>query len=100
MSAIKFSLLTRYQAWDLKEFSECLKKVSISSLYLHIFEARLRPPLGINDFSHWFKTELREDGLAEKVANLDPYTHTLDGLRNKIQGIIEMRLKEDPYAAS
>ena len=99
MRAIKFSLRTEHEAWDLKEFSEGLKKVSISSLYLHIFEARLRPPLGINDFSYWFKTQLGETGLSEKVANLDPYTHTLEGLRSKILGFIDSRLQEGSHAA-
>jgi len=98
--AIKFSLLTRHQAGDLMEFAECLKKVSISSLYLHIFEARLRPPLGINDFSHWFRTQLGETGLSEKVADLDPYTYTLEGLRSKILGFIDSRLQEYSNAAT
>jgi len=100
MRAIKFSLLTQHQACDLKEFADCLKKVSISSLYLHVFEARLRPPLGINDFSYWFKTQLGEEKLADKVANLDPYTHTLEGLRSKILGFIDSRLQENSHAAS
>lgn len=100
MRAVKFSLLTPYQAGDLNEFAQCLKKVSISSLYLHIFEARLRPPLGVNDFSYWFKTQLGEIGLSEKVANLDPYTHTLEGLRGTILGFIDSRLQENSHAAS
>lgn len=98
MRAIKFSLRTPYEAWDLKEFFECLSRVSISSLYLHIFEARLRPPLGINDFSFWFDKEIGEKGLAKKVADLDPYTHTLEGLRARILGFVESRLKELPHA--
>ncbi|MDD5628215.1 MAG: DUF5752 family protein [Elusimicrobia bacterium] len=99
MRAIRFSLLTEHEAWDLKGFSEGLRKVSISSLYLHIFEARLRPPLGINDFSYWFKTQLGETRLSEQVANLDPYTHTLEGLRGRILGFIDWRLKEGSHAA-
>ncbi|MBI5240258.1 MAG: hypothetical protein HY926_07275 [Elusimicrobia bacterium] len=98
MSAIRFSLLTSYQAEDLPGFAQCLQKVSISSLYLHVFEARLRPPLGVNDFSHWFKNQLGDEALAAKVANLDPYTQTLEGLRRRILGIIAARLQEAPYA--
>ena len=94
MSAIRFSMPTQHQAYDLVKFMDCLKKVSISSLYLHIFEARLRPPLGINDFSHWFETQLGEKALARKVAGLDPYTQTLEGSRSKMIGLIEKRIQE------
>ena len=100
MRAIRFSIPTQYQAHDLAEFMDRLKKVSISSLYLHIFEAKLRPPLGINDFSHWFDTQLGEKSLAKKVASLDPYTQTLEGLRSRIIGFIEKRLQESSYAAT
>src|SRR6185503_3662393 len=37
--AIRFSVPTQYRAYDLAEFLAALKKVSLSSLYLHIFEA-------------------------------------------------------------
>ncbi len=100
MRAIRFSIPTQHQANDLAEFLDGLKKVSISSLYLHIFEARLRPPLGINDFSHWFEAQLGEKALAKKVAGLDPYTQTLEGLRSRIISFIEKRLQEISYAAT
>ena len=100
MGAIRFSMPTQHQARDLAEFMDCLKKVNISSLYLHIFEARLRPPVGMNDFSCWFETELHEKALAKKVESLNPYSHTLEGLRSKMIGLIEERLKELSYAAS
>jgi len=100
MRAIRFSVPTRYRAYDLAEFLEGLKKVSISSLYLHVFEAKLRPPLGVNDFSQWFETELGEKALAKKVAGLDPYNQTLEGLRSRIIGFIEKRFQESSYAAT
>lgn len=100
MRAIRFSVPTQHRAYDLVEFLEELKKVSISSLYLHVFEAKLRPPLGINDFSQWFETELGEKDLAKKVAGLDPYNQTLDGLRSRIARFIEKRLQESSYAAT
>lgn len=98
MKAVRFSMPTPYQADDLPGFANCLEKVSISSLYLHVFEARLRPPLGVNDFSHWFKTQLGDEALARRVADLDPYTQTLEGLRRRILGIVRSRLQEAPYA--
>lgn len=98
MRAIRFSVPTEHRAYDLAEFADHLKKVSISSLYLHVFEARLRPPLGINDFSLWFEKELGEKALAKQVADLDPYIHTLEGLRSQILGFIETRLTEQSHA--
>ena len=92
MGAVRFSIPTQREAHDLAEFCDHLKQVSISSLYLHIFEARLRPPLGINDFSNWFETDLGLPALAKKVSSLDPYTQTLEGLRMKITGLVEKEL--------
>lgn len=94
MRAIRFSLPTQYIARNLAEFAESLKKVSASSLYLHVFEAKLRPPLGVNDFSYWFENHLGEQALAKRVASLDPYTHTMEGLRCKILGFIKQRVEE------
>lgn len=94
MRSIRFSVPTPYQAENLSEFCEALRKVSISSLYLHVFEARLRPPLGINDFSVWFERDLGEKGLAAKVARLDPYSRTHEALRGDILRMVESRLQE------
>jgi len=100
MSAVRFSVPTRYRAHDLVEFRDCLGKVSIASLYLHIFEAPLRPPLGTNDFSYWLDTALHEPALAGQMAGLDLYTHTLEGLRATMIGFIEGRLQELSHATA
>jgi hypothetical protein len=94
MRAIRFSLPTRYRAHDLGEFLDGLNSVSISSLYLHMFEAKMRPPFGINDFSRWLETELGENELALAVSRLDPYTQTMEGLRKRIAGLVRSRLEE------
>ncbi|MBI4432466.1 MAG: hypothetical protein HY592_03170 [Candidatus Omnitrophica bacterium] len=88
MRCALFAIPTRFTARNLKEFVECLKKVGISSLYYHIFEGRLRPPLGVSDFSDWLEKNLGEKELARKIDRLDPYTLTMDGLRKKIIGFI------------
>ncbi|OGS28123.1 MAG: hypothetical protein A3J70_07555 [Elusimicrobia bacterium RIFCSPHIGHO2_02_FULL_61_10] len=94
MRSVRFSVPTSYQAVDLPEFCEALRKVSISSLYLHVFEARLRPPLGMNDFSVWFERDLGEKELAGKVARLDPYSRTHEALREIIIKMVEGRLEK------
>ncbi|MBI4056125.1 MAG: hypothetical protein HY399_01085 [Elusimicrobia bacterium] len=94
LQTVRFSLPTTYQAQDLLEFRDILKKISLSSLYLHVFEARLRPPLGKDDFSHWLEGELEEKGLAKQMAKLNPYTQTLEGLRQEILAMLDRRIAE------
>lgn len=100
MSAIRFSMPTQYEAHNLAEFLRCLEKVTVSSLYLHIFEAKMRAPLGINDFTQWLQTQLSEKTLADRVSDMDPYRQTLEGLRSNIIRLVQNRLEEPPYAAS
>ncbi len=101
MQSVLFTLPTPYVATNLAEFAECLKRVSMTSLYYHIFEARLRPPYGINDFSFWLEHNQDEPGLAKEIARLDPYTHTMEALRKRIIFLIEERLKkEEPVHAA
>lgn len=83
MSCRTFIFPTPYTAHDLNEFLEILQKISINSIYFHIFEARLRLERGENDFSEWFEAIGKGD-LARELSQLDPYTITLEGLRRKI----------------
>lgn len=89
IKAISFILPTKYIASDLKEFIEALKKVTIDSIYFHIFEARLRLGKEANDFSNWIKDSLDNKKLAAEISKLDPYTYTLEELREMIIRIIE-----------
>ncbi len=83
-----------YEANDIREFVEALRKLSPGSLYFHIFESRLRLGRGLNDFSAWLADSLGEDELAQKVARLDPYTHSLEGLRSSLIQLIEKEIGE------
>jgi hypothetical protein len=94
LSSRIFILPTPYSASNLKEFVECLKKVTIHSLYFHMFEARLRLKKSDNDFACW----LRDCGylrLAEKISKLDPYTYTLEGLRKNLIRLVEEEINLD-----
>ncbi len=93
IKSVSVIMPTPYVAHDLREFVECLKKISVHSLYFHIFESRLRLHKLVNDFSIWIEDSLKEKELAEKIAYLDPYSYTLEGLRSVIIKIIE------PYIA-
>jgi len=87
IKSVSFILPTNYFAYDLKEFAEILGKITIDSIYFHIFEARLRLERQTNDFSNWIETSLGGKELANRIARLDPYTRTLEDLRN---ALIEM----------
>lgn len=94
VKAVSIVLPTPYQARDLKEFSECLRSVTAESLYFHIFEARIRLERGRNDFSRWFEEELGEAALAKSVERLDPYTHTMEDLRQTILRRVRERIRQ------
>lgn len=88
LSCKTFVLPTPYIANNLKEFKEALSKISIYSIYFHIFEARLRLKNKENDFSAWLEGIGKND-IAEQLRRLDPYTITLEGLRKRIINILE-----------
>jgi hypothetical protein len=93
MKSISFIFPASYEAGDLNEFLQCVRKISIFTLYHHIFEARLRLEKGVNDFSAWLEGELEEKDLAQAIKNLDPYTRTLEALRGRIAWLVERRLR-------
>lgn len=79
-----FIMPTPYVANSLSDFVRVLNKVDIDSIYFHIFVARLRLEKSVNDFSNWISDSLGNVELADKISSIDPYTHTLEGLRRKI----------------
>lgn len=93
IKTISFVFPTSYVVHNLLEFAEALRKVTINSIYFHVFEAKLRLEKGINDFSYWIDTNCGENELSKELARLDPYTYTLEGLRTKIINLIEKRIK-------
>ncbi len=84
---------TNFVAHDLREFVEILRKISTGSIYFHIFESRLRLQKGQNDFSIWIEDSVGDAELASSIARLDPYFHTLEGLRSTLIQLLEKRIK-------
>lgn len=70
-------------ATDVPDFFVKLHRITNVSLYFHFLEARLRLGRPANDFSQWLEWR-GEPELAVQIAELDPYSVTLDELRNKI----------------
>jgi hypothetical protein len=92
IKSVSFILPTNYIAYDLKEFADVLKKITIDSIYFHIFEARLRLEKPTNDFAFWIENSLGDKKLANNISSFDPYTSTLEDLRNKIIQIVERKI--------
>jgi Family of unknown function (DUF5752) len=78
-----FVMPTGIVARDVRDFIAKLPRVTNLSLYFHFFEARLRLERPTNDFSYWLLGRGEED-LAIAVDHLNPYTMTLDELRQSI----------------
>jgi small-conductance mechanosensitive channel len=93
IKSVSVVLPTPYVATDLREFVETLRKLSLGSLYYHIFESRLRLGKASNDFSAWMEDSMGEPELAEKIARFDPYSYTLEGTRSLLIQLIEKHIK-------
>ena len=91
IKSVSFVLASGHIAYDLKEFAEILKNITIDSIYFHIFEARLRFEKKTNDFSNWIETSLADKELADDISERDPYTRTLEDLRATIINIVARR---------
>ncbi len=87
MSSRIFVVSTGYVANNVSEFKDILKTISIHAIYFHMFEAKLRLEKGDNDFSIWLRSAGKTKE-AEQISRLDPYTFTLEGLRERLLKIV------------
>jgi len=94
MESVSYVVPTGVLALDLADFREGLKRVSLSSIAYHMFDARLRLEKGDNDFSRWLEHSQEERQLAEAFRKVDPYTHTQDGLRRRLITMVSKRIEE------
>ncbi len=83
MSCRTFIFKAPFIANTPEEFVKIVEKISINSVYYHIFESRLRLEKGENDFSVWFES-IGMNEVSMELSRFDPYTITLEGLRRKI----------------
>jgi hypothetical protein len=94
MRSISFVLPTGVRATNLREFRDGLAQVSLSSISYHMFDARLRLEQGDNDFAKWIETVMGNQRLAQALRTIDPYTHTEEGLRRRMIGLVERYLEK------
>lgn len=83
---------TALMASTLAEFAATLERVSLASLYFHLFDARLRLGRPTNDFARWLDEQWHEAALAAEVAAVDPYANSLDTVRSQVVALVRQRL--------
>jgi hypothetical protein len=94
VKSIHVIMPTPHKVSTLAEFAQALQRVTVRSIYFHMFEARLRLKRPVNDFSKWLKEQLGLDALAASVARLNPYDHSLEDLRRRILEYINHALAQ------
>lgn len=87
------------RAKNLAEFLIAIKYIDTSSLYYHFFESRLRLGGRMNDLSQWLADSLGKNHLAESLMLIDPFVHSLEGIRDRIVKVLEDEVKLDMETA-
>lgn len=83
------------RARNLAEFLMALRYVDQGCIYFHFYEARSRLGAEADDFSRWLEEGLGKKELAQKVRAIDPFMHTMEGIRVLIIALIEQELKRE-----
>jgi hypothetical protein len=91
--SISVAMPTKDVVWGLEDFHEVIKRIGISSIHYHLVEARLRLGIHTNDFSYWFRTSLKREGLARRIEDMDIYFHTLEEIRQLILQDVQEEMK-------
>lgn len=89
---------TTYTASTLAGFAYALERVSVHSLYLHIFDVRLRIKRPTNDFAIWITEQLGMKDLGERISQLNPYSYTLETLRSMLLALVRQELERQGAA--
>jgi hypothetical protein len=77
------------EAKTLEEFRHGVKCLTHASLYYHFISSRLRLHLRTNDFSVWLSDSLGLTALAQKLEQIDIYTNTMEGVRERMLTFID-----------
>jgi len=91
--SVSFVVPTGREASGLAQFLSCMELIGFGSLAFHFFDARLHLERGHNDFSEWLDSTLGERDLARAISQIDPYTHTMEGLRQEVMRLVRARLE-------
>jgi hypothetical protein len=83
------------RARNLAEFLMAIKYVDSGSIYYHFYEARKRLGATVDDFTAWLEGALDKKELAVRIRAIDPFMHSIEGIREHIAAAIEEELKQD-----
>ncbi len=81
-------------AKNLAEFLIAVKYIDYGAIYYHFYEARVRLGGGIDDFSLWVEQVLKKKELADKIRAIDPFMHSIDGIREHIVEVVEEEVRQ------
>jgi hypothetical protein len=87
------------RAKNLAEFLIAVKYIDRSSLYYHFYDSRQRLGGRMNDFSQWIADSLGKKELAERLMAIDPFVHSLEGIRDRIVAALEDEVRQDMETA-
>jgi Family of unknown function (DUF5752) len=77
----------------LAEFRDDLAQVEVSSIYFHLFDARVRQGRQENDFSQWLRRQAAAPELADRVARINPYVGSLERVRSRLLTLVDEALE-------
>lgn len=80
-------------ARNLAEFLLAIRYVDPPCIYYHFYEARVRH--GSDDFSVWIENVVGNGDLACALRSIDPFMHTIEGIRGHIVETVERHVKHD-----
>ncbi len=81
---------------NLAEFLIAIKYIDAAAIYYHFYEARVR--LGVDDFSKWLEDSMGKKGLAGKIRAIDPFMHSIEGIRDHIIEAVEKEVRAEMEA--
>lgn len=79
---------------NLAEFLIAVKYADVSSIYYHFYEARMRLGGNQEDFSAWCE-RIDKKELADRIRAIDPFMHSVEGIREQILQAVEAEVKKD-----
>lgn len=93
--SVALVFLEGVRARNLAEFLIALRYVDPGCIYFHFYEARSRIGAEVDDFSMWFEEGLGRKELAQKVRAIDPFMHSMEGIRELILELVDQELKRE-----
>lgn len=84
---------TGKSAKTLREFWVGLQGCSLSSIFYHMLEYKIRLGNPENEFSHWLRHSLAQSDLADIISKINPYNFPLLELKNFLIEVTEDFLK-------